>query len=223
MKYEVYADVTLSATKSKTSATQFKRKKETDFKVELFEYQERQIFEIRWLSKTHRHYNTASIEPTTAILKWNLQFKFSFWNFVLRSTLKWSSSKNISFSKRAMQIEWTSVTLRSWFLHMRKCPFHTRVRKSAVISNPLSPRNFQKFAFVSWCCCVEKFVKAAWRGNMLNEMEWATMLLLDCRTNRHTRTFKYSRTQDEKPKNELGSTVFGYRFTNWWKDFRNSG
>ena len=37
--------------------------KKTDFKTELFELQEQQIFEVYWLCKTHPQQNTASNEP----------------------------------------------------------------------------------------------------------------------------------------------------------------
>ena len=58
-------------------------------------------------------------------------FFFYFWNIVLRR-------------------EWTSVSLRSWFLYMLNAPFHQLFRKFAVISNPLLPETSNKLSLLGF-------------------------------------------------------------------------
>ena len=52
-----------------------------------------------------------------------------FWN------APWA--KFFLFSNMAMQIEWTSATVRSWFPAYAQCPVHKRVQNSAIISHTL--------------------------------------------------------------------------------------
>ena len=72
--------------------------------------------------------------------KWNFRLKNPLRSFFLCSISKWSSSKIVFlFSNVVMKIEWTSATLRSWFLYQRHAAFRKCARKSAVISNALLP------------------------------------------------------------------------------------
>ena len=59
--------------------------KNTDFKIKLFQYQERKILKFYWPYKTHPHQNTASIKPKVTILKMAYLIKktcYEIWCFV---------------------------------------------------------------------------------------------------------------------------------------------
>ena len=72
-------------------------------------------------------------------------------NFVLCWILKWSASRIFLFSNMIIQVEWTSLILRSWELQTLNAFFHKRDRKSAVISNTFLPEGgigkLQSFTF----------------------------------------------------------------------------
>ena len=59
------------------------------------------MFGIYWLGKTLSHQNATSIKPTITIFEWFLSRFFYFRTWL------------------CVQIEWTTIILRSRFLHMR--------------------------------------------------------------------------------------------------------
>ena len=99
------------------------------FKIGLPEYQKQLLFQVYWPCKTHPHQNTASINPNITISKWN--------HLRLEQPLRSLFSVEFQNGPRAKLFYFRVDFCRCTFMILQyaPCPFHKRIRTSAVLSN----------------------------------------------------------------------------------------